>query len=96
MPLLKILAEGIALTVGSVLTALILAALAWDIARRLHCRRQAWLIVIVAAVTAFLALGESEFVRMSAILGIAASAILYLQGTEERSENRHNGIQRHR
>lgn len=96
MPLLKILVEGIALTIGSVLMALTIAVMAWGIARCLHCRRQAWLIVIIVAVAAFLALGESEFVRMSAILGIAASAMLYLQGTDEEREKRHKGIQRRR
>ena len=96
MPLLRILVEGIALTVGSVLTTLLLAMLAWHAARWLHCRRQAWLILLVIAVTAMLALGGSEFVRMSAILGIAASVMLYLQGTDEGRGKRDGDIQRHR
>ncbi len=96
MPLLKILVEAVALIAGSILAAMISAVLAWNIARRLHCRRQAWLILLAAAATTLFAFGDSEFVRMSAILGIAASAALYLQGVDDGRGKRQNGIQRHR
>ncbi|WP_257558455.1 hypothetical protein [Sphingobium sp. CFD-2] len=96
MALLKILVEGVALTVGSVMTSLLMACLVWQIALGLHCRRQAWMMLVGIAVAAFVALGASEFVRMSAILGLAAAAVLYLQGTDERSARRRGGASRNR
>lgn len=84
MPMLKILAEVIGMTFGTMLGAAALAILAWWISNHIHHPRFAWIMLIVTIVgVCFSSLGQSEFVKMMAVFAGIASGILYFAARDE-------------
>lgn len=88
MPMLKILAVAIGMTLGSLLMAIFLSSLAWWFATRIHHPRwgASFLLIIIGG--AWLAsLGHSEFVKMATVFGLVASGLLYFVGREEQGRD---------
>lgn len=85
MPMLKILATTVGLTLGSLLVAVSLSCLAWWLATRAHHPRWgAPLLLIIVGGAWLAALGHSEFVKMATVFALVGSGLLYFVGREER------------
>ena len=89
MPMLKILAVALGLTLGSLAVATLLTLLAWQIATRLHHPRWSWVLLLSGIGGAWLtSLGHSEFFKLAAVFGLVASGLLYFVSASAESDER--------
>lgn len=88
MPMLKILAVAMGVTLGSLLVAVLLSSLAWWLAARIHHPRWgAGFLLIIIGGAWLSALNHSEFVKMATVFGLLASGLLYFVGREEKGRD---------